>query len=405
MTLSGLRAALVVAWGLLELAAGHAGERPAAVPPAAAAPKAAAVPKAAAAPKVVAAKPAGAGGSCLPQRRVDLVQLITAQPLARGVNRGMNRGASKDLGWDQDRGPDPGPGARGQFVAVSRGAPRWLAGFNLALAWENDDCKAFAEFAAQMGYEAVEVTDQPTGEHHYVLLETAGRNNGLFVFRAPAERGSARPLTITAPHVGFDFRDARGIRLYREVKAVAYLQNTAERCSSDDCSGCTAFSSYACGGCPRQSDAAHSVDHLMFAVYAGLEAVRKDVRFEYHGAGPHAALPGCRASAHLSQGSTRMLTAQEDQGTAASLFWQALEQRLGASCVCYHQRERGCQLPGAASVFGRLTNEEPTTPFDPCGQPTARISGRFLHFEWFQVPPEEIAAALMAAVPLPHPGG
>ena len=407
MSASVSRAALVAAWGLLGLTAGHAGEWPAAAAAASVAPPPAAAKAAASGPATAtAAKPAGAGASCLPQRRVDLVKLITEQPLARGSNRGMNRGASKDLEPNQDHGPGPNPDARsGQFIAVSRGAPRWLAGFNLALAWENDDCKAFSEFAAQMGYEAVEVTDAPTGEHHYVLLEKAGRNNGLFVFRAPAERGSARALTITAPHVGFDFRDARGIRLYREVKAVAYLQNTAERCSSDDCSGCTAFASYACGGCPRQSDAAHSVDHLMFAVYAGLEAVRKDVRFEYHGAGPHAALPGCRASAHLSQGATRMLTPQEDQGTAASLFWQALEQRLGAQCVCYHQRERGCQLPGAASVFGRLTNEEPTTPFDPCGQPTARISGRFIHFEWFQVAPEDIAAALAAAVPLPPRAG
>lgn len=408
------RAVLAAALGLFSLASGYAGERPlfSAAAPAAGAASA----PAAAKPGAPAAKPADGESSCLPLRRADLVQLISEQPLAGRPGRGgPHRGPDKGL----DDGPAPGakagsgseparalaPGSRaGEFVAVSRGAPRWLAGFNLALAWENDDCKAFADFAAQMGYEATEVIDQPTGEHHYVLLEKAGRNNGLFVFRAPAERGRARPLTITAPHVGFDFRDGRGIRLYRDVKAVAYLQNTAERCSSEVCSGCTAFPSYACGGCTRQSDAAHSVDHLLFAVYAGLEAVRKDVRFEYHGAGAHAALPGCRGSAHLSQGATRMLTAQEDQGTAASRFWQALEPRLGPQCVCYHQRESGCQLPGTASVFGRLTNEEPTTPFDPCGQPTARISGRFVHFEWFQVAPEEVAAALAAAVPLPRGG-
>ena len=317
-------------------------------------------------------------GSCLPTRRADLVKLIAEQPLAAGD------GDSK-------------------FVAVSRGAPRWLAGFNLALAWENDDCPAFADFAAKMGYKAWEIIDEPTGEHHYVLLEKSGRHNGLIVLRAPAERAAARPLTITAPHLGADFRDDRAIRLYQKVKAVAYLQNTAQPCSSPVCSGCTAVPAYACGGCPRASDAAHSVDHLLFAVYAGLEAVRKDLRFEYHGTGKPAARPRCRSSAHLSQGSQLTLPAPKDDGTPPSRFWRALEQRLGPACVCYHQRERGCLLPGTASIFGRLTNEEPTTPFDPCGQPATRLSGRFLHFEGPEVSVDDIAAALAAAVPLSHP--
>jgi hypothetical protein len=315
--------------------------------------------------------------SCLPQRRMDLVKLIAGQPLT------ARQGEEK-------------------FVAVTRGSPRWMAGFNLALSWENDDCQAFADFATQMGYEALEVLDPPTGEHHYVLLEKAGRHNGVFVFRAPAERSRARPLTITAPHVGFDFVDDRGIRLYRDVKAVAYLQNTAHRCSANACSSCSPVSSYACGGCPRTSDAAHSVDHLLFAVYAGLEAVRKDLRFEYHGAGEHAELPGCHGSAHLSQGSTVALLPQQDDGGYPNRFWRALERRLGTKCICYHQRERGCLLSGSASVFGRLTNEEPTAPFDPCGQPSTRLSGRFLHFEWHQVPIEPVTAALSEAVPLPH---
>ena len=289
-----------------------------------------------------------------------------------------------------------------QFVSVSRGSPRWMAGFNLGVAWENDDCPAFADFARQMGYEAVEVIDQPTGERHFVLLEKAGRHNGLFVFRAPAERTKARPLTISAPHVGFDFVDDRAIRLYREVKAVAYLQNTAHRCSSQVCSSCSAVANYACGGCSRASDAAHSVDNLLFAVYAGLEAVRKDLRFEYHGAGEHAELPGCHGSAHLSQGVPVKLSPQQDDGSYPSRFWRALERRLGPQCVCYHQRQSGCQLSGTASVLGRLTNEESSTTFDPCGQPATRLSGRYLHFEWHQVPVETVIAALTEAVPLPH---
>jgi hypothetical protein len=235
-----------------------------------------------------------------------------------------------------------------------------------------------------------------------VLLEKARRYNGLFVFRAPAERAKARPLTITAPHSGYDFHDHRAIRLYREVQAVAYLQNTSHRCNASACSGCTEMPGYACGGCPRASDAAHSVDNLLFAVYSGLEAVRKDLRFEYHGAGAHALLAGCRGSAHISQGGKLLLTAAQDDNTYPSRFWRAMEKRLGPQCVCYHQREPGCQLPGTTSVLGRLTNEEPSSPFDPCGQAATRLSGRFVHFEWHLVPLEDVVAALSEAVPLPR---
>lgn len=328
---------------------------------------------AAAGPAVV----APAAASCLPQRRVDLVKLIAEQAV---IPQG---GAAK-------------------FVAVSRGSPRWMAAFNLGVSWENDDCPAFAGFAQQLGYEALEVTDVPTGEHHFVLLEKAGRHNGLFVFRAPSERAKARQLTISAPHVGSDFQDDRAIRLYREVKAVAYLQNTAHRCSSAACSSCSADAGYVCGGCPRVSDVAHSADNLLFAVYAGLEAVRKDLHFEYHGAGPPAAITGCRASAHLSQGATVTLAPKQDDGSYPSRFWRSLEKRLGAQCVCYHQRESGCQLPGTTSILGRLSNEEPTATFDPCGQPASKLSGRYLHFEWHQLPVTDVIASLTEAVPLPH---
>ena len=318
--------------------------------------------------------------SCLPQRRVDLVKLVAEQAVLA----------------------PPGDANAAQFVAVSRGSPRWMAGFNLGVAWENDDCPGFAGFARQMGYEAVEVTDPPTGGHHFVLLPRVGRHNGLFVFRAPAERARARPLTISAPHVGADFSDDRAIRLYREVKAVAYLQNNAHPCSSPACSSCSAVPDYPCGGCPRASDAAHSVDNLLFAVYAGLEAVRKDLHFEYHGAGASAALPGCPAAAHLSQGSTVALSPKQDDGSYPSRFWRSLERRLGPQCVCYHQRESGCKLPGSTSVLGRMTNEEPTATFDPCGQPATRLSGRLLHFEWHQVAVTDVIAALTEAVPLPR---
>lgn len=315
--------------------------------------------------------------SCLPQRSTDLVAYLRSQPFA---------------------GRDGGP-----LVPVTRGSSRWMAAYNAALAWASADCPSFATFADQMGYQAEEITDTVTATHHWVLTERASRWNGLFVLRAPSEVAQARPLTVTAPHLGFDFSDDRAIVLYRELGALGLLQNTAHRCNLATCSGCTSLAGYACGGCSRASDLAHSVDQLMFGLYSGLEAMHKVVRFEYHGTAAKPSLPGCRGTVNLSQGSQDRLAPEVDDPTPASRMWRALERSLGPSCVCYHQREPGCLLPGTASVFGRLTNEEPTTLFDPCKTTAARVSGRFIHFEWQQVSVETVIAALSEAVPLPLP--
>ena len=84
-------------------------------------------------------------------------------------------------------------------------------------------------------------------------------------------------------------------------------------------------------------------------------------------------------------------------------LWRALGARLGERCVCYHQRDSACRLPGTSSVFGRLTNEEPAGPFDPCGQPSTHLSRRYAHLDGHDVPVEALAAALQEAVPLPAP--
>lgn len=323
---------------------------------------------------------------CLPQRSADLVQLVQSQPLA------LRR-------------------AGGQMVPVTRGSPRWMAGFNAVLAWQNDDCSAFATFVELMGYEAIEVLDTVTRTRHWLVAERgvdrALRYSGLFVLRAPEELARARRLVINAPHVGFDFTDDRAVRLYRELGASVFVQNTAHRCNLDACSGCGSFVGYACGGCARVSDSAHSVDNLQFAVFAALEATRTHdsarpwLHFEYHGMAARPPQPGCTGVAQVSQGSLSPLPAAVDEGTYPNRFWRALEARIGDPCVCYHQRERGCLLPGSFSVFGRLVNQESSGPFDPCTQEATRLSGRYVHFEWHQVAVEDVAAALAAAVPLP----
>lgn len=324
--------------------------------------------------------PAGPAGPCLPSETADLVEVMAQLPFA-------------------------GRDGEAKVVPVTRGSPRWMSAFNAALAWVNDDCPAFAEFAKQMGYRAREIVDRPTGRRHWLLSEEAGRYNGTFVFRAPAERDKGRPLAITAPHLGSDFSDGRAVRLYRETEAAVLLTNSAHRCGLEACSGCTSEPGYACGGCTRASDAAHSVDHMMMAVYAALEGTRKDLlRFEYHGASREAAgIEGCPATAQLSQGSRQRLLPVEDDGSYPSRLWRALGARLGDRCVCYHQRDSACRLPGTGSVFGRLTNEEPAGPFDPCGQPSTRLSRRYAHLDGHDVPVEVLAAALQEAVPLPAP--
>ena len=149
------------------------------------------------------------------------------------------------------------------------------------------------------------------------------------------------------------------------------------------------------------------MDNLQFAVFAALEATRTHdsarpwLHFEYHGMAARPPQPGCTGVAQVSQGSPSPLPAAVDEGTYPNRFWRALEARIGDPCVCYHQRERGCLLPGSFSVFGRLVNQESSGPFDPCTQEATRLSGRYVHFEWHQVAVEDVAAALAAAVPLP----
>jgi hypothetical protein len=352
----------------------------------------------------VATGDAEAATSCLKERKADLAELVMVQPLA------PRSGGSK-------------------MVPITRGSPRWMAAFNAILAWENDDCEAFAAFTEKMGYAAVQVLDSVTNTRHWLVVERSPGNdslfgstpgeervdarsqrfNGVFILRAPKERAHARRLIINAPHFGYDFKDNRAIQLYRQLGATALLQNSAHRCNLDACSGCGGFPGYACGGCPRISDAAHSVDNLMFAIFAALEGTRTHdgatpwLHFEYHGMATRPqsspALATCAGIGEVSQGSTVKLTVAADEGSYANRFWRGLQKRLGAQCVCYHQRQSGCLLPGTHSVFGRLVNQESPVPFDPCTQEATRLSGRYIHFEWDRVPLETVAGALAEAVP------
>jgi hypothetical protein len=325
--------------------------------------------------------------SCLPQRQGDLAQILKSQSLARA-----------------------GAAQKAVMVPVTRGSPRWMAAFNAVLAWENDDCEAFSAFAEKMGYEAVELHDSPTGARSWLVAEKdGGRHNGLFVLRAPDEARRARRLILTAPLLGADFGDGRAARLYQQLSATALLMNTAERCSLNTCSGCAAVKSYACGGCSRASDAAHSVDNLLFALFAALEATRTHngarpwLHFEYQAVAPPSRIdPSCAGLGQLTPGPGRGEPLLPIEGEATSYprrFYEALRKRLGDKCVCYHQRERGCSLQETQSVLGRLVNQESPGPFDPCTQEATRLSGRHLHFEWVNIPLETVAAALAEAVP------
>lgn len=315
-----------------------------------------------------------ASTACLPVRSGDLASFFTPpRPLAQG-----------------------GP----KLVPISRGTPRFMAAFNAALSWVNADCLAFRDFAFQMGYEATELVDSATGDHHWLLTELAGRHNGVFALRAPRhleEPRGARPLVVLAPHAGADFRDDRAVRLYRELKAVALLQNSADPCSLTACAGCNGAQSDACGGCARESDVAHSVDQLFLAVFIGIEATRKDLHLELHG-GEAQLRPGCpQGVLQLSQGPGERLTAAADEGTFPSRLWHGTASRLGAQCVCYAQRQDGCSA--TESVLGRLSNESPSKPFDPCGIAATRRSGRYVSLAG-QGPIAPVIAALAEAVPL-----
>jgi hypothetical protein len=331
---------------------------------------------------------AGDGGSdeprldCLQQVSGDLVSIIGAVPYA----------GERDLAG-------PGPAA---MVPITRGSPRWMSGFNAVLAWENDDCPAFAAFAEHMGYDAYELFDRRGGGRHWVLSDRTGRKNGLFVLRAPAERDRARALIISAPHRGLGLGLNAAAELYVATSAVALLQNTASPCNLQSCGGCMMSENSPCGGCTRASDAAASVDNLQFALFAALVATRRDLRLEYGGQPTSVAQPPtCRAFARLSQGP---LTARAATPTPLpDGVARALQARLGAACMCYGVDGGGpaCGKVAQDSLYARLANQEPLIPFDPCGQPATQLSGRYLHVESRGLPVATLAAAIKEALPLP----
>jgi hypothetical protein len=206
--------------------------------------------------------------------------------------------------------------------------------------------------------------------------------------------------------------------LYRKLDAAALLVSTAERCSLDACAGCATPPGYVCGGCSRASDAAHSVDNLLFALFAALEATRTHngarpyLHFELaHKIAAPSPLPapsqvGCSGQAAMSDGppaaavaATTDVVAAAETGSYPARFYAALRKRLGPKCVCYHQRERRCPLEETQTVLGRLVNQESPGPFDPCTQEATRRSGRHVHFEWHNLPIETVASALAEAVP------
>lgn len=331
---------------------------------------------------------AAASASCLPQRHVDLVEYLRQQPFAA-----------------RDGGP---------FVSVSRGSPRWMAAYNAALSWQLGDCGSFALFADQMGYQAEEVIDTVTGSHHFVLSERASRYNGLFVLRAPSELPQARPLTLTVPHRGLDLTDDRALLLYRELGALGLLQNTAHPCNLATCSGCSTTGGGACGGCRRASDEASSVDHLMFALLSGMDAMNKAVRVELHGTPSDTTPPGCPSWIHLSSGSTRksdsppsppahrLSLAPVNEALPAARLWRALERTLQPRCVCFRPYETDCSGPDVDSVFARLINHPASADaFDACSTAVTAESGRFLRIDTAKLPLEPLIAGLSEAVPLP----
>lgn len=342
----------------------------------------------AATPTAVSPSPSDGGSEpplhCLQQVSGDLLMLLGAVPFA----------GQRDL-------DGPGPAA---MVPITRGSPRWMSGFNAILAWENDDCPAFAAFAEHMGYDAYELFDRRGGGHHWVLSDRSGRKNGLFVLRAPAEREQARSLIITAPHRGLVGDLHSATQLYLATSAVALLQNSADPCNLTTCGGCMMGDSPRCGGCTRASDAAASVDNLQFALFAALVATRRDLRLEYEALPATTPLPvGCRGLAQLSQGP---LTGRAGPATVVPDGIAAtLKARLGASCLCYGAGPAGPACPPVPhdSLYARLANQEPLVPFDPCGQPATQLSGRYLHVAMRGVQVPTLAAAINQALPLPAP--
>ncbi|MDX2050844.1 MAG: hypothetical protein SFV15_00545 [Polyangiaceae bacterium] len=318
------------------------------------------------------------GADCLPRVSADLVEYIRAAPYSKA-------GTTMQI-WETQ-------------------SSKWQAARSAALAWAKGDCSLFRASAVTMGYEAILLTDPKDLRSYWVLRDISSQFQGVFAFREPKEAATTRPLVIDSPHFGFDFQDDRAIRLFRDTGAVAFLQNSADRCSLPSCSGCSLVQNYSCEGeCMRDSDVVHSVRNGYFAIYDGLEAARDDWHFEYHGASVSNNIRGCTGAAHISQASNVQLPAEEDDHTYPNRFWTALKKRVGDACACYHQRQEGCKLSGLTSTAGRRTNHDGKLLAEAelaCTVMPSSLSKRFIHFEAYNVDPLHVTSALLEAVPLP----
>ena len=154
-----------------------------------------------------------------------------------------------------------------------------------------------------MGYKAEEITDTVTQTRHWVLTERASRWNGFFVLRAPSEVAKARPLTITAPHLGYDFGDDRALILYRELGALGFCKTPRTAATWRPARAVPHLQAMPARAARALRSRALGRPPDVCAVFRP-EAMHKVVRFEYHGAAEHQSSPDCSSTVNLSQGTT-----------------------------------------------------------------------------------------------------
>lgn len=233
-----------------------------------------------------------------------------------------------------------------------------------------------------LGYEVVTFRDTGnSGETFYGLIPKTetGDARGFFFLRPRAQ--VLRRLVVQAAHAVEDERTGvLGSEIFRASGARALLLSGADRCASDEESGCTGETD--CGN-HRVSDMAHSVDTFFHAFHELASVEHADTRvLQIHGF----KADGTEPEFSVSDG-----TENDNSSTTylPNAFYQNLQTRMqnanplltrnGNSCNQIGHQDFQC---GTQNVQGRHLNLLTVVPLpNACFTGATTASGRFVHLE------------------------
>jgi hypothetical protein len=280
--------------------------------------------------------------------------------------------------WTQDTidGNHP-PGSNGYADLDDLGLA--AAAFRSAAeAFLAEDWSGAGTLADAVDYDVAAFRDTATGETYYGLLPEADNGDGRGFFFLRPRAGVQRRLVLEAAHAVEDNRTGvLASEIFRASGARALLLSGADRCASDEESGCTGTTD--CGN-HRVSDAAHSVD-TFFHIFHELASVEHGdtLTLQIHGF----KADGTDPEFSVSDGTE---TNNGSDSYLPNAFYLDLQARMVAANPGLTRNGNSCNSSltgqgdfqcGTQNVQGRHLNGSP----EACGTEASSASGRFVHLE------------------------